>query len=485
MKNKIFFILMILSGVSVFGQNTEDAARYSQDIVSGTARFSAMGGSFGAIGGDFSSLSTNPAGIGVYSKSEFSLSPNFTSSKTNSKFLGQSTEDYKYNIGLGNLGSVFTYNTGNTDGLISLSFAFGYNKTMNYNRNIIINGTNPNNGLAVYFLNNVGNKAPEDLDPFYEGLAFDSYLIDQDSLGYFPNMALGQDQRKTITNVGSTGNYLFAIGANMNHQLYMGATIGVKSIYYSRVMNHTELSNDNADYVKEFNFHEELETSGMGFDLKLGAIYRPFDFLRIGAAFHLPTYYSMEDEFYNTMTSTLADNTQLDLKPSYNGNSVSRQTYTYNLTTPMKGLFSVALKYKKLGVLNIDYEYVDYTTTRYRNGQNGYDFYDENQDIQANLKAANNLRGGLEIRMNETLLLRAGYALYDSPYKSGHINAGAKTSIISGGFGVKSENMYFDFAYRRTISDEKLILYPMPTNEPIASIANMRSDIMATIGFRF
>ena len=68
---------ILLSGIAIFitlfagAQDLMDALRYSNIAVSGTARAGAMGNAFGALGGDFTSASINPAGLGLYRSSEF------------------------------------------------------------------------------------------------------------------------------------------------------------------------------------------------------------------------------------------------------------------------------------------------------------------------------------------------------------------------------------------------------------------------------
>src|SRR5438046_2391525 len=94
-KNILALIIFVAGNVSA--QSDIDALRYSQNSLAGTARFVSMGGAFSALGGDFSTLSSNPAGIAVYRKSEFSISPSFFKEKSQSDYRGKSTSDNKYN----------------------------------------------------------------------------------------------------------------------------------------------------------------------------------------------------------------------------------------------------------------------------------------------------------------------------------------------------------------------------------------------------
>ena len=76
MIKKTLYFLLTFSSIFSFragAQNEVDALRYSTYNLTGSAKFSSMGGAFGALGGEFSALSQNPAGIGMYQFSEISF----------------------------------------------------------------------------------------------------------------------------------------------------------------------------------------------------------------------------------------------------------------------------------------------------------------------------------------------------------------------------------------------------------------------------
>ena len=52
-------------------QNETDVLRFSQQIPIGTVRIIGLCGAYGALGADLSSISGNPAGIGMYRRSDF------------------------------------------------------------------------------------------------------------------------------------------------------------------------------------------------------------------------------------------------------------------------------------------------------------------------------------------------------------------------------------------------------------------------------
>ena len=75
---KLIITLIACLGLTALSQAqyVDQALRFSQQNFGSTARSKAMGGAFGALGGDFSSLSINPAGIAIYQRSEMTTTVN-------------------------------------------------------------------------------------------------------------------------------------------------------------------------------------------------------------------------------------------------------------------------------------------------------------------------------------------------------------------------------------------------------------------------
>ena len=92
MKRLAAIVLMSSLFIQVSAQTAVDALRYSRTIAGGTARYMALNGAFGAVGGDFTVLSTNPAGIGIYRSSEFTITPSIFTGGTQSTFMGNTTD---------------------------------------------------------------------------------------------------------------------------------------------------------------------------------------------------------------------------------------------------------------------------------------------------------------------------------------------------------------------------------------------------------
>jgi hypothetical protein len=482
MKRIIICAAAIMITMAAYAQNDVDALRFSMIGFGGTARYISMGGAFGAIGADFSTLSTNPAGIGAYRKNEFTFTPSIYTGKTESTYNGNTSEDLKYNFNFSNLGMVYSFKTHNDDreGWKSVNFGFGLNRYNNFHNRIDIEGTNNENSLMDVYVANANGNAPADLGQFDTQLAYYTWLIDTlpggtDYFSYIPKGVL--TQRKSIETFGAMQEMVFTLGANYNDKLFIGGTFGFPHIRYHELSTYKET--DVADTLANFNsftFNEDITTTGTGFNFKFGLIYIPIDVdiikVKIGAAVHTPTFYAMNENWSSKMSSSF-DNGDNFSEESPNGE------FNFQLTTPMRAIGSIAVQIGKYGTIGADYEFVDYSEARLR--ASDYKFFDENDNIQNKYTAQNNIRLGAEAALG-LFSLRGGYAIYGSPYKSG-INDGKKT-VISGGFGIIDKGYFIDFAYAYSISNEDYYLYQYTGLNP-ASLKKTSNNFLITLGFRF
>ena len=74
MKRLYILASLAVAALAVQAQNTyiNDRLTGSQDVI-GTARYVGMGGALGALGADLSTIDFNPAGMGLYRKSDVAL----------------------------------------------------------------------------------------------------------------------------------------------------------------------------------------------------------------------------------------------------------------------------------------------------------------------------------------------------------------------------------------------------------------------------
>jgi len=476
--------------VSLKAQSDVDALRYSQTGVAGTARFTSMGGAFGALGGDFSSLSWNPAGIGIYRTSEFTFTPSLYIEQTKSDFQGNPSTANKYNFNLGDLGLVYTQKLGNDDnstGWKNWNFGIGYNRVNNFNTSSSYEGFNTKNSLLDNFLENINSGSgttADNLDPYYENLAYQTYLINPDTTNssYYNSVipAGGELQRRTSTTTGSLGELVLSFGGNYGNKLYLGATLGLSTLRYTEETTYEEVDkNDSISDFNSFRFNQNVTTHGFGINLKLGMIYRINDWVRVGAAFHTPTFYSMTDDYNSTMSSTF------DNGDNYSYDS-PLGTYDYNLTTPMRAIGSVAFIINKMGLISADYEFVDYSETRFDASDNS--FFDVNNTIQQKYTATGNLKLGTEWKYGN-ISFRGGYAMYGSPFASAYRVSSADMSrnAYSLGIGIRDQGYFLDLSYVLTQGNEFYQPYSLNNFQDVPGVTNKvtTNSISFTLGAKF
>lgn len=488
-------LLIILTGIMCFSyasaQNESDALRYSQKFFGSTARVAGMGGAFASLGGDFSSLGYNPAGIAVFRTTELTFTPTFSMDQISSRYMGQERSDSKYSFGMYNLGFVASFNRESESGWVGTNFGLGYNRYNNFNRNKIIEGVNFESSIADYFIAGpygANGTYPDDLEPFWERLAFDTYIIDTVPgfpVWYETPVMLGQTQREIISTSGHTGEWLFSFGANYNHQLYIGASLGIESVDYTRNSKYSEFDQLDLSDFDQLLFTKNLSTTGRGYSFKLGAIFTPVELLRFGGAVHLPTFYTLTDEYHHEMESWFDTGEYYSAVPTtVNGNPIGPRVKEYSLTTPFRAIGGIGLMLpRQMGVISIDYEFIDYTSMRLRETDGGYDFYEENQVIQDVYRPAGNLRAGAEFKMG-MIMLRGGFTRYGSPFASGQMNENAGYTSYSGGLGFRESRFYIDLGYVYTTHEYKYFPYDCEIIDPSLNNTS-NSRFMLTTGLRF
>jgi hypothetical protein len=474
----------------LFAQNVDDALRYSQVFYGGTARFMSMGGAFTALGGDISSLSQNPAGIGVFRSSEMTVTPQLDYINSTAGFNG-STTDYLYNFNLSQAGFVSTVVSNNTEtGLIKFNFGYSFNKTNNLHQSTWIKGINNNSSMADYWAGNGEGTHYTDLSG-PEGIAYDTWVIDTitgsgggsygtvySNYGDNPPSKYGQSVTRLISNDGFIGEHAISFGGNYSNKFYFGATFGISQLRFASQFQHSETTNETLpNQFKNFNYTDYFEDRGTGYSFKLGTIVKPVETVRIGLAFHSPVWYHIDQYFFETMSSNVFGQRF--------ESSNDPQRFNYALTTPLRFLGGVAVQIKKVALLSFDYEFVDYSTAKFAQTGDGFDYSEYNANIKSTLKSASNFRVGGEYRINN-LYLRGGYAYYGKAYRPGDANENMDYTAVSGGIGYREKNFSIDFGYTHLGSSQVYYLYPL--NESFQpAIANLKTNqnmFSLTLGFR-
>lgn len=527
--NKLFLGLL-LCGLPMIAsaQETFDALQMSQTELRGTARFQSMAGAFGALGGDLSTLNQNPGGIGVYRSSDagITFSLDFNSSKTDN-----ASADNKTRFNVSNAGYVGSFKL-NNETMSNFNIGFAYNRNNDFHRHY--RGTVGNipssvtNHIAYY----TGNYTPNDLaitsdyNPYYNGsapwssiLAYDSYLINYNNgwQGLYGNGTNGFSEFE-VDQSGHTDEYNINIGGNFLNKVYWGVGVGIMDLdynsymYYGESLNNAYIYNyalDNGSIEQgsaNFGLVNTLSTTGTGYNFKMGVIVKPVNELRLGLAFHTPTYYDMRDN-YKTVSSFQmmgsGTNNYNGEKQTGSGDYWDEARYTYR--TPWRFIGSVAGVIGRQGLLSFDYEYVGANTMRL-----GDDGSHEYTNVTARMKdyfqPSHIFRVGGEYRIDQNWSVRAGYSYQTSPVKDAvkdnQMNIVTVSSnpayeydksvqYITCGAGYHYKSFYLDLAYvHKARTSEFNAFSPNVFTggvEPNVSseVKDNNNRVSMTLGFRF
>lgn len=485
MKFKYLIVLTVFTTVTkgVFAQYSQDAIRYSTFQPGSDARIKGIGNAGTAIGGDLSSIGYNPAGLGFFTRSEISITPELDFSNVKSSYFNQANTASKTSGNINNI-SWALYNRLNTPeghdkgkGWLSWNFGFSYNRTNDYNENIVASAKNNTNSITDYYASLANQYGVPDNS--LQSWAYAHNLIDLYGNTYSSNAYTGNAQLNNITRSGSETAFSVATGLNYSNKLYLGLSLNFTGLDYNSMNSFNEIGvasvlengkgvnrNYNSTYI------QQQFTKGNGFNVKFGAIYKPVEAVRIGASISTPTYYSIDDTYAESLQTGLS-----------NGNSYASGPYqyplSYTLTTPFKASGGIAVFLNQYGFITGDVECVDYTSTQLHDAD-GYSSSGDNTDIKTNYRAVVNTRFGAEIRLPAGLLLRGGYGILGSPLKAG----GMDTKTITGGLGYRFSNYYVDLAYMNIAGSQVLTPYTAAYT-PTALLNKTNNDLFLTVGIRY
>ncbi|MFN8154469.1 MAG: hypothetical protein U0Y08_09285 [Bacteroidia bacterium] len=475
-------------------QSDADALRFSMLNYGSTARSLAMGNSFGALGADFSTLAINPAGIGLFRRSEVSISTQFSNRNVLSTFNKDEESDNYFKLAFGNLGIVLAKSEkGAGRGWKGFAFGFGYNKTNDFSTHYTAQTGNGKNSLLDSYLEDLNDVAPEDIPAYYPydvDLAWETYLIDtvtyNGDLYYYSALPYaGALQRRSIETRGGTGEWDISFGGNYNDQLYFGFTMGISNLRYVEESTWEEIDDqDTIPYFKNYTYSTNLKTEGAGLNLKAGVIYRPADFFRLGLAIHSPTWYSLTDTYSASMEADLEDG----IENRWDGPEYI--PFDYSITTPFRAIGSMAFVFAKQGAFNVDYEFVNYNQARTRSTDDSFKSYFNtvNKAIRSKYTMSHNVRAGFEWRYEKTRFRLGGF-YSTSPFKN-ELRDSEETDMtrfgFTGGIGYRTDKFYFDAGYAWSQMGSYVIPYTLSYQDTYG-ITQKQTDnrIMFTAGWLF
>jgi hypothetical protein len=463
MKKYLFILLTGFTFSAAQSQEITDAMRYAQDNLNGTARFRAMGGAFGALGGDLSSLNINPAGSAVFLNNQVAVTLSSYNTKNNSNYFGTETSEKENSIDLNQAGGVFVFKNQNSNSnWKKISLGINYDNINNFNNSLFSAGTNPNNSIDGYFLS-YANGIPLDVleNSNYENLVhgaqqaflgYQGYIINPVSTNlnntqYTSNVPTGGNyyQENIVSTKGYNGKLSFNAATSYKDKLYIGINLNSHFTDYRQSSSFYEENSAplTSNYtITNLRFDNELYTYGTGFSFQVGAIAKVTNELRLGLAYESSTWYHLSDELSQKLIAVSSATSLPDTNDIVNP-QVTNYYEPYKLQTPSKFTGSFAYIFGKSGLISIDYAVKDYSNTKFKPENDVY-FSDINSNMNFVLNKTNELRVGAEYKI-EKLSLRAGYRYEQSPYKN-------KTTIgdltgYSGGLGYNFGSTKVDLSY--------------------------------------
>lgn len=474
----------MLLGMVVTAQNEADVLRYSSNYGLGTARFSGLGGAMGALGGDMSALHVNPAGIGMYRFGDISFTPSLEINNLESDLHGTSYTDNKTILAINNAGFVLANETKDPYWK-TINFGVSYNRLNTFNDNLTIRSTNPyDRSLMQDFVDGANGYSLADLSDFASGLAWDGYVIDQvDSINNIYTGAVHQGDMTQVQVAESSGRLAetaVTFGANYNDILYLGASLNFQSPFYKSLTKTTETPTEpvGTDLVN-YTYTENLETTGLGFNFKLGGIVKAGNFLRFGASVQTPTTFRLTDNYRTKLMSEVRNK---DFNTTSQQSALS--VFEYKVRAPWRYMASVAGILGKKAVVSFQYEFSDFASARLKNvsSYTGADFDAVNTLIESTFSSSNIFRAGAEYRLTPELYARAGFAYFSNPNKENEFtSADLNRYQYSGGLGYRSAAWSLDLTYQLAQYQE---LYQTNYLADITTLTNNRSSIILSLGFR-
>lgn len=436
MKKSIFLIAWFFSATAIHAQEIKDALLFSMDDLNGTARYRAMSGAFGALGGDFSAISLNPAGSSVFNNNQVGVTSSHYNTLNKATYFGNPTTEKENTFELNQAGAVFVFKNYNQNAKwTKITFAINYENTRNFDNAQFSAGVNPTRSVADFFITNA-NGIPLDVleNSSYSELNFreqqaylgyQGYIINPVSSNsnntlYTSNVREGGNyyQENGVYSTGYNGKVSFNFSTAYKDKIYIGLNLNshftnlLQSSYFYET-NSNPLNSE--ERVQRIRFRNELFTNGTGFSFQLGTILKVNKTIRLGFAYESPTWHNLSDES-SQLLSAVRVSSAGELAADIIDPNITNLYAPYRIQTPSKYTWSAAYIFGQKGLISIDFSLKDYNNIKFSPSSDSY-FRELNADISNTLKTSSQLRIGAEYKI-KALSLRGGYRMEASPYKN-------------------------------------------------------------------
>lgn len=522
----LFPLICTLTAVSASAQGALDLYSMSQTELRGTARFMSMAGAFGALGADLSTLNQNPGGIGVYRSSEIGVTMGGVKKNVSMSDIKTTGSNFNFD----NIAYVGTFRTGN-ETTPTFSWGISYTKALDFNRHYNGNMYGIQNSMTNYIADGSKGWSEGDLgavkggyDPYLDSnapwisiLAYNSFLINPTSStskdsynGLYTNGTSGYAEIE-VQESGHLNEYNISFGGNAKDKIYWGASIGISDLAYQQYSYYGESLTDAnvayssgsktllADGNAAWGLENYVRMSGAGINFKAGVIIKPINELRLGVAFHTPTFFNLHSYYYASTayafeaTSLPATSRHSNIEGTAETNDGYEGETEFDARTPWKVMGSIAGVIGGRGIISLDYERVMYNGMR--TSYNGREDYDITKNVKSTFKASNEIRIGGEFKVTPKFSVRAGYSYKTSPVNdtieldptAGTVLSYTTDNTIqryTAGIGYRYKSFYADLAYVRTNRQSDYLGF-FDNAAPTSTIKDKNNEVAVSIGFKF
>ena len=477
MKRLLLILLLAYSlCLMVSGQ---DVQRFSEREVMGTARYVGMGGAMTAIGGDPSAVLDNPAGLGLYRRSEIALTLDETIDKTRQTDADATDSSSRSRFAAPQISAIWALgNMQKQRGLIFSNFMLSSHRLANFNRDIVVKGQGmgmletmcyKTDGLAEQYLQ---DKPWDDSEiGWLSILGYEAYLIDPiENELWAPALDL-TDGTLTVSESGNYDQYTLSWAGNISNQWYVGVNLNLPTLSYTKRVTHTETDRINSAELKSL-YH----LSGLGIGGSVGLIYRPLQAIRVGASFHIPTTMSLSVQTESDMYSKVSGQSYEVLTPASG-------VVSTKIASPLRSSVSLAGQIGNEGLIAVQYDY----THAPKDQELGF----------SPMEDVHTLRVGAEAQVTRGLFINAGYVYESSFLKEDPIwmlsyneirtdmdyRYTTSTQYYSVGLGYRSDAVVAQLAYQyrwQTIHQ-----YATEAQVAAMDVDTQTHRIVATLAWRF
>ncbi|HET9486412.1 MAG TPA: hypothetical protein VFO54_03215 [Chryseosolibacter sp.] len=495
-------IVLLYFSPAIAQDYIESALLFGRNRPTGSARVLGLGGSQTALGGDYSSVLSNPAGLGMFNRSEFTFSLGLADHQTSANYLGTHTDDNRSVFNIPGISYVWNIPKANSESFYGGSLGISMSRVNDFNRSTLYQGNNTDNSIIDFFIDQANGETTdqffEDTYPNYNtptALAYFNYLIGPTSIlnppgpedQYFTDATYPYQQEEIIAK-GASNQWSVSYGGNIQDKFFFGGGIGVTTLRYKSQKIFTE--DFLSDTLENLQLIEDLDIRGTGINATLGAIVRPVEFLQVGLSYTTPTFYGLTEIYEASMSSRwnnfdyYGDGTTILSDNSDNPEEIDLVTSEYNFTAPMKLTGGVAF-ISEYGFISADVEMVNPAKAKYGSKDSRISFSNENESIKAVYQPVINYRIGAEFR-KDIFRVRAGYGVQANTF-SDTIEADNSITSVSGGLGVRTKIFYIDLAIvHSSTKDFQYSPYTFSDGSgPVVDLKNKTINGVITVGFTF